>query len=264
MIFEEETNKLNDKLGKLASERENLKRKRDSLIKRHEKKLAKLDSEIEAADKSFQKIEDLRTFDRATIMPVIAYLVSKVEGKKYYYCETITPVIGHYAVVDPNQYSNDRLFRVGYLCRNKKEALVEINNYIKKLESNYSVDELNRFILEPKQNYVQLCFYSNMSGKSIIFLNNINNGMFLFKDNSTICYEETTVDFEFFYDARHSIIRDERYLYIIDFVEFLAAKRLEKENFLLTEEEMFRYAEEYAKEYRKENLKRVRKYVNEE
>ena len=115
----------------------------------------------------------------------------------------------------------------------------------------------------PKDYYIQLSVFSKHWGSSDLkFVNNIDIQEVYYRDYH-ICYEETTTEYKNYLSDYESHIRDERFNYIIDFMEYLSGKRYESETHELSVEEMRAYAEEFATEYKKYDVMiRIRERQN--
>lgn len=261
-----EINKISEKLVSINAEREALKKKKAQMQNRFEKRMAQNQADIDKLQTQSNEIENLRYFKRDEVMPVIAHLVSLIEGKKFYYNEIMLPISWDYEIVkgDYDRYGENQKLRLIYLSHNKKKTQEEIKIYINRLKnSSYSreYEVLKEFFLTPKDSYVQINIYSKYFGSSVMkFLNNLGINEVYYRD-CHICYEDTTWEYKNYLQNHESHIRDERFIYIIDFMEYLVGKRYEKESHELTQEEMFRYATEFAEEYNKHDvMKRIREH----
>lgn len=260
-----EINKMSDILTNIKREREDLEKKKAQMQKSFEKRMAKNQACIDKLKSQSSKIEKLSYFKRDEIMPVIAYLVSLIEGKKYYYEEIKLPISFNYEIIkdDYSGYSDRQKIRLVYICCNKKKAQEEIGRYISKLKnSSYSreYENLKDFFLNPKDSYIQINIYNNFTGGSTIRFVDNRSIKEVYYEDCHICYEETTNEFRNYLQSYESHIRDTRFKYIIDFMQYLFGKRYESKNHELTSEEMFRYATEFAEEYKKHNvMERIRK-----
>lgn len=261
-----EVNKISEILAVISAEREVLEKKKAQMQKSYEKRMAKNQASIDNLITQSKEIEKLRFFNRNKIMPVIAQLVTLIEGQKYYYEEMKLPISWDYEIIkdDYGRYSDRQRIRLVYICHNRKKARDEIARWLNMLKNNsYSkeYENLKNFFLAPKDSYVQINIYDNFIGGSLIsFINNIEISELYYSD-CHICYEETTNEYRDYLQSYESHIRDIRFTYIIDFMEYLAGKRYEKESHELTQEEMFGYASEFAEEYNKHNvMKRVREH----
>lgn len=260
-----EINKMSDILANIETERKALEKKKAQMQKSFEKRMAKNQTSIDKLQKQSSEIEKLSYFKRDEIMPVIAYLVSLIEGKKYYYEEIMLPVSWDYVIIkdDYSGYSDRQRIRLVYICCNKKKAQEEIKRYISKLKnSSYSrkYENLEDFFLNHKDSYIQINIYNNFTGGSTIRFVDNRSIKEVYYEDCHICYEETTSEFHNYLKSHESHIRDTRFIYIIDFMQYLFGKRYEKESHELTQEEMLAYATEFAEEYKKHNvMERIRK-----
>lgn len=261
-----EINKISEILSSINAERKILEKKKAQMQKRFEKRMAQNQADIDKLQTQSNEIKKLSFFNREEIMPVIAYLVSLIEGQEYYYEEMKLPLSFNYEIIkdDYGRYSDNQRIRLVYICRNKKKAKDEIERWINILKnSSYSrkYDNLKKFFLIPKDSYIQINIYNKFTGgKNIRFINNLGINE-VYYEYCHICYEETDTEYRNYLQCNESHIRDEKFVYIIDFMEYLVGKRYEKESHELTQEEMFRYATEFAEEYNKHDvMKRIREH----
>ena len=263
-----EINRISKTLASISAERENLEKKKAQMQKRFEKRMAKNQEDIDELQAQSKEIEKLRYFKREEIMPVIAYLVSLIEKKTYYYMQKVLPLSWDYRVIkdDYEGYNENQKIRIVYICHNREKAKKEIEKWINNLKnSSYSstYEKIRGFFLAPKDSYVQINIYNNFLGGELIrFINNMGISEVYYED-CHICYEETTTKYRNYLQSNESHIRDERFIYIIDFMEYLVGKRYEKESHELTQEEIFGYADEFAREYnRNDIMRRIREHQN--
>ena len=264
-----EINLIRDIITKIKKERQALEKKKGEMQKRFDTRMAKNKASIDELSNAERKVEAFMYFNREKIMPIITYLVSLIEEKEYYYVEKVLPIKWDYEMLT-NEYdyrnTNDELkLRICYLCQDKKKAEEEINYHLGLLQrreyaGRYVV--LKKFLLLPKDNYIQICVYNRHFGNSSLkFVDNIGIKEVYYSDYQ-ICYEETTTKYKNYLNNYESHIRDERFIYIIYFMDYLSGKRYES-NHELSNEEMKAYAEEFAREYKKYDvMKRIRDRQN--
>lgn len=265
-----EINQIADIIANINTEHQVLEKKKAEIQNRFNKRMAKNQSSIDELETKKKSIEKLRYFKREEIISVIAYLVSLIEETEYYYVEQVLPISWDYELItNEYDYRNKRdelKLRICYLCQNKQKAEEEIKYYLIRLQnSSYSrsYNKLKEFLLLPKDYYIQLSVFSKHWGSSDLkFVNNIDIQEVYYRDYH-ICYEETTTEYKNYLSDYESHIRDERFNYIIDFMEYLSGKRYESETHELSVEEMRAYAEEFATEYKKYDVMiRIRERQN--
>lgn len=128
----------------------------------------------------------------------------------------------------------------------------EIESRMSAFDSPYWISSMQRKLLEkqvlltPANHYIQLSYYRKYGERP-------RNSSIYFRHNYGV------YNFPFDYDECESKICDERFFYIIDFMNLLVEKRFEKEDFCLKLAEMQKLAEEFAENYRNEkNIVRQR------
>lgn len=193
---------------------------------------------LEARKKELEakRLEICSKFKCDEIFPVVAYLVSLVEGKNYKYKEKQIPTEDLVSVMDEDKFKQIGNFgyRIGFICSDEAAAVSEVNLRIKDIQdSSNPLSVINDVLLQPAANYVQIIFYKPVVGIKFVSNHGYDNNAFGYKNNETK-------------------IVDLRYQYIIDFVNSLTEICLEQ-NVKLSEEEMRKYAEEYAMMYRMNN-----------
>lgn len=192
--------------------------------------------EAEIARLQKRKLDICSKFKCDEIFPVVAYLVSLVEGREYKYKEKQIPTEDLVSVMDEAKFNRmgNFGFRIGFICADEEAALSEINLRVQDIKSAAKpLTMINDVLLQPAINYVQIIFYKPVIG--IKFVNNLG-------------YDSNA----FGYQNNETKIVDVRYQYIIDFVNSLTAICMER-NVMLSEGEMRKYAEEYAMMYKMNN-----------
>lgn len=192
--------------------------------------------EAEIARLRQRKLDICSKFKCDEIFPVVAYLVSLVEGREYKYKEKQIPTEDLVSVMDEAKFNRmgNFGFRIGFICADEEAALSEINLRVQDIKSAAKpLTMINDVLLQPAINYVQIIFYKPVIG--IKFVNNLG-------------YDSNA----FGYQNNETKIVDVRYQYIIDFVNSLTAICMER-NVMLSEGEMRKYAEEYAMMYKMNN-----------
>lgn len=189
------------------------------------------------AELEARRLDICSKFKCDEIFPVVAYLVSLVEGKEYKYKEKQIPTEDLVSVMDSEKFRRMGNFgyRIGFICSDEDAAVQEVNLRIKDIENaSKPLSMINDVLLQPAVNYVQIIFYKPVIG--IKFVSNLGYDInaFGYKNNETK-------------------IVDVRYQYIIDFVNSLTTMCFEQ-NQKFTETEMRKYAEEYAMMYRMNNV----------
>lgn len=199
---------------------------------------AKLEEEERVLDEKYKNISRASIYVCDDIVPVLEYFVGLMEGKQYFYKERKIPTTDLTNIRDKSLANDISCYRIGFLCSDPDAAIEDINIRIEDLY-NASNKELmlNEILLQPALNYIQIIFYKAVSG--IKFVNNFNTD----KNAKEYPNDETN-------------IVDERYLYIIDFINFLTDKRLEKNGEKLTQKEMMDLAFVYVQMLKSDELKR--------
>lgn len=191
------------------------------------------------------------------VIPVICYLVSLVEGKKYTFGEREIPVSKGYGYdsglvyVDLSSYGYSDFkhkYKIQYICCDREAAENELDRKIDDIHAarKYSYDReviplIKKMVTTPALNYVQIA---------------------VFTEDGPTYYERGSVSFDtnddyfsmesFLLIDKDSKICDPEFRYIVDFMNYLTVKKMETENVSLTQEEMMGYAREFAEEVKKE------------
>lgn len=261
MSVEEEILKRKEQLLSIENAKRALEQKKINMKKRYQKRVLKMDADIQAQSDKLNQLSRLKIFNRDDVMPILAYLVSLIEDTNYQYDEKRIPVSwGFHGMWKSEwktyQYPDSHYYHIAYLCKNKDHASEEINCYIESIIHEYIPDNLiNELLLEPKMYYIQIAFY--MDTKNICFHSNMNSHDRLY-DVSYAMHQDD--DYTFYYYQGNHHLRDKRYLYILEFMEYLSAIRTQKENCQLTVDEMMECARIFASQ-KKEEIIRVRKYL---
>lgn len=259
MLVEEELLKRKLLLEKIKEERKILENERSYVTKLYEERIERLNNEIYAKQVMETNIEKTTVFNRNEIMPVIAYLVSLIENKSYFYDNKKVPVTHDFKGMGRVSFAFDHpdyyYYHIAYVCPSTSHAKREIDRFSNKImHEPTDIETIDGLLLEPKEHYVQIAFY--MSEQKIAFINNINDSNHLYIDNSS--KDETILDFNYYQGTSH--IRDRKYLYIIEFIDYLSAIISQKENYTLTEKEMKEYANLFVED-KKDEIVRIRKYL---
>ena len=259
MLIEDEILKRRLLLDEIKQEKRILEHERAYVTKIYEERIAKLNLEIEAKDVAQANILKTTIFNREEIMPIIAYMVGLVEGKNYFYGSKRVPVNHEFKGVGRVNFGYDHpewyYYHVDYICESTSHAVREIARLSNKImRTPFDISLIDDLLLEPKENYVQMAFYT--SDKKITFVNNINDADHLYEDFSD--KNEEMIEPNYYQGTSH--IRDRKYLYIIDFADYLSALMSLHENYHLSEKEMKDAASVFASE-KKDEIIRVRKYL---
>lgn len=223
----------------------------DSLRYGSNLEFTELSDKLQDLDKRKKEIEKASLFICDYIYPAIAFMVSLVEGKEYVHKELPIPTADLETIIDKGTFMNKEemlklkkdgylLYRISFLCENPESALNDINVRISDL---FNAEDprrmLNEILLIPSEDYVQLTFY-----KPSVVLEFNNN--FSSDNNINI------------YTNNESKIVDERFFYIIDFMNYLTDICITLRR-KLSGEEMMMYAEEFARRYNLERDSNTRK-----
>lgn len=248
-------------------------KEQQDMIKQVESEKMKLFYELEEIKKDYaqknealirkaNKASGVIRFDFKEAIQVICYLVSLVEGKEYTYHEQELPIVEYvsgnsevdfgWAYVDLKFYDHPSFkhkIKLQYICSDEEAAAHEINAVIDEAHvmgvSIYNSKPLPLFyklLTRPAKNYVQI---------------NTNNGHSDFFESMNDCIEFICND-EFGKSLPVTLINinskicDPDFLYIVDFMNYLAVMKLEKEDFTLTLEEMMAYARDFAENVKKQ------------
>lgn len=191
------------------------------------------------------------------VIPVICYLVSLVEGKKYTFGEKEIPVSKGYGYesglifVDLSSYHCADFkykYKIQYICCDLSAAEAELDCKIDDIRAvgKYTYDReaiphIKEMVTTPALNYVQIAVFTE-DGPTYY-----ERGSVSFDTNDEYFNKE-----DFLLIDKDSKICDPKYRYIVDFMNYLTAKKMEMENISLTQEEMMAYAREFAEEVKKE------------
>lgn len=246
-------------LEEIKQEKRILEHERAFVTKLYEERIAKLNAEIEAKEIAQANILRTTIFDREEIMPILSYMVGLIEDKSYFYDTRRVPITtdfkGMGRITFGSLHPEWYYYHIDYLCESTSHAKKEIERFSNKImRTPFDVQNINELLLEPKEHYVQIAFYT--SDKKIAFHNNINDGNQLYTDLSS--KEEELIQPHYYQGVSH--IRDRKYLYIFDFIDYLSALLAQHENYQLTEKEMKEAASTFATE-KKDEIIRVRKYL---
>lgn len=215
--------------------------------------LSLVEEHLKALDKRKNIVKQYSYFTCDYIFPAIAYLVSLIEGRKFVHKEVTLPTFNLETLIDRELFKDSLKmqslkasglfpYKLSFLCEEDavSEALKDINERIEDVFNSFDSKRMfNEILLFPSENYVQLTFYRPTI--SLEFNNNLDD------DDNVLKYKNN-----------ESKIVDDRYLYIIDFMDYLTdiCMTLGRK---LSGEEMMMYAEEFARRYNLEKEANTRK-----
>lgn len=200
------------------------------------------DNRIELAILEREKIMNAQYVDRESSFKAISYLVSNIEGEDYHVVKVPVKlfekkVLNNYVGIVPVDYELSCLVRDG--C--EEEAIKEIRDRfaIKPSMGNfYSYDdycEINKFLNMPSDNYVQLAYYKPKEDGKSIFYNRSNE----------LCIKSLPV---YQLDSK---ICDERYGYIVDYMNTVVDTGLWVVGFEVDDKGMRILADMFVNSYKK-------------
>jgi len=213
---------------------EQIKKAQEALIQERKS----LEAKEQALTEEFKSVSRASIYICDEIVPVLEYFIGLMEGKAYFYKERKIPTTDLVNVRDRNIPNDINCYRIGFLCSDPDAALEDINIRIEDLYNTSNKElMLNEILLQPALNYIQIIFYKPVGG--IKFVKNYNSD----KEAREYPNEESN-------------IVDERYEYIIDFINFLTDKKLEKNGEKLTQKEMMDLAFVYVQMVKSDEIKR--------
>jgi len=219
----------------------------DSLRYGNGLEFTEISNRLQALDKRKSDIKKASFFICDDIYPAIAFLVSLIEDKQYVHKEVSIPTADLETIIDKDIFinKNEMLklkgdgyfpYRISFICENPEKAIADINLRIEDIFSALDPKRmLNEVLLLPSEDYIQLIFYKPTV--AIEFNHNFSNEA---KASSFLNNESKIVD--------------ERFFYIIDFMDYLTSVCINVGR-KLTGEEMMMYAEEFARRYNLEKEK---------
>lgn len=248
-----------DKLNELEFERQKLESELEKIKEAYKRK-------IEANYSNQAKISLVHRFKFEEAIFVICYLVSLVEGKEYTYHEKELPIKEYvsgnekedfgWCYISQKFYEHQSFrnkIKLQYICSDILAAEKEIDQAINDAHAMgcdiYDSQPLSKFyelLTKPAKNYVQISSYNGHSD----FLSSMNGNI------EFICNDEIEANLPITLININSKICDPNYMYIVDFMNYLAVMKLDKENYTLTLEEMMAYARDFAEEVKKQKQKK--------
>ena len=221
--------------------------KQDKMIHDTEVEIRKLEKERNLLLKEYdRKIENLvqekadllgvSYIDKDISFQVIAYLVSQIEKVSYHYVES--EIILYETVFHRNlTYASPVEYKLAYLVQEGKETLAyeEINKRFKIKISDLDYYAGSKQLENPSEYYIQLAYFKD-------------------KDRDKICYQyKNSICISSSSSNRYgfdSCICDERYSYIVDFMNEVVHYRLDKEDLSISLDEMMMLADNFIQSYK--------------
>lgn len=192
---------------------------------------------IKELSKEYYSVLLSRYLDLDISTQALAYLLSKVEQQEYIVKEFKTklyrptyPSYSNPQYCEPEEFT----YNICYLVKetNEEEAKQELEKKYTKKEDYFKV---NKYLKIPSENYIQIAYYKgNKQGKRIEYT--YNN-----------CVSITDIPDTFIVSS----LCDERYEYIIDYIEKIIEHKLEQPKGQITLEEMKQIADEFVKNKQK-------------
>lgn len=211
-----------------------------------------LQEKIEILKQKKQKIFQVDEYDRKESLEIITYLVGKIEEKNYVSRErTIESYINDFETIRYIKYT------LVYLVEKNMEEIAEkeisdrfpgspsrdkykTEGYYETAYSNYKINSakvLPKLLDMPSDKYIQLAYYFEENDDGKISYTNKNH----FNNNQQ--YPSIT-------QINSSKICDERYHYIVDFMDMVTEYKLLKPDFELSKKEMYKLADEFISSYK--------------
>ena len=208
--------------------------------KQYREELMRLTEQYDKIKKSYHSILLARFLDFDDSVYAIAYLIEKIEGKTYSVKEFSTKLYQPtYPIPSKPNYSipKEYDYKICYLVTEEKEE-----EALQELKSRFTISDINNEdnyynIIEglrnPSENYIQIAYYKKNNPKKIDFT--FNNFACAKAEQDTFIISQ---------------LCDERYAYILDYVEMLIEHRLDDDNLQISLDEMLAIADNYAQEYK--------------
>lgn len=226
------------------------KEKQDEMIHNIYQKIQKLEDEknciLKKYDKEIQTLKDEKVkialanyFNIVDSFQVIAYLVSQIEGVNYQKGEDEITLYAHacYAkIVYPYPVS----YKLAYLVQDSEKDIaseeIKMKFQLRKrrdLLKDCDYYAISKQLEIPSEHYIQLACFKDFDNK------------IAYRYKNSIWISEHTYS-----TGIDAFICDERYYYIIDFMNEVVNYRLEKENFTVSLDEMMQLADAFVLKYR--------------
>lgn len=244
-----------EKMEEINAERRRL----FALLEKAKADYKKKNSEL---DQQANRVAEIHNYDFHEAIQLICYLVSLVEEKEYVYREKELPIIEYvsgnaqedygWCYISKPYYDHPNFshkIKLQYICCDEEAAEDEICAVIGEAHamgvSIYNSKPLPLFykmLTQPAKNYVQINIHNSHSA----FFESMN-GILTFFDNDdfTKHLPITLIN----YDSK---ICDPKFMYIVDFMNYLTVMKLKEEDFTLTMDEMMAYARDFAEQVKKE------------
>ena len=226
VIYREKQNKMiHDKEVEIRK----LEKERSLLLKEYDRKIENLEQER-------VNLLGVSYIDKDVSFQVIAYLVSQIEKVSYHCVEneiTLYETVFHRNLT----YASPVKYKLAYLVQDGKETLAyeEVNKRFQIKISDKDYYAGSKQLMNPSEHYIQLAYFKG-------------------KDEDRICYRyKNSIWISSSSSSRYgfdSCICDERYSYIVDFMNEVVHYRLGKEDLSISLEEMMMLADTFIQNYK--------------
>lgn len=206
--------------------------------------LAEYEKKIHHLEKRKEQLQMASYINREDSFKVISYLVSQIEKASYHYVEseiTLYETVFHRNL----SYASPVEYKLAYLVQEGKETLAyeEINKRFKIKISDLDYYAGSKQLENPSEYYIQLAYFKDKDRDKICY-----------RYKNSICISSSSSSNRYGFD---SCICDERYSYIVDFMNEVINYRLDKKDLSISLDEMMMLAEQFVKKYRENNSKKL-------